>query len=850
MSSMMSSLPPLPRVLILDFYDSYTNNLLALFSDYPDLLVHQRVLVIHQDQFSWEEFQSLILPSIDCVILSPGPGRPDNPADFGFASKLITSIDIPILGICLGQQGIATSLGGNIIHVKEIQHGQKSRIKHLGTGVFEGVTDGVEMVTYNSLGVDRASLPEELQVDAWKEDDESAIMGLSHKSKPIYGVQFHPESIHSSQGHLLIHNFLRKVLAYITPLKAESSCALTSSFNMLDYTIPTWLQAVSAVSPSSIASEKPSSITSIPPPTQPSLNGCSKRFKLRTHRFKQLGQHLPIEQVFDSLYHIRPSGLPTKPSRSSSSSALGEMWLDSSKVNDPNSFSYSYLSRPNHLLSYELRPERKLLLHTESNSAGIQLSIPPSSHVSGDASLFEALGALQKSLSARISLPDGSKAEDGPEWKAGWIGWFNYEMKAESLAGYHLPPALDRSLDERSGGQDAMFAYSSTVLALEHSTKEWILIGLSDQLNGAEADKGALHGLERSLIDHGVRFGVDDDEWDAEVKRVELGLSKSIGKEGDDRTGVCPSLRPFVSDQSGEEYVSLVEAARSAIHEGESYELTMTTQFRSSFLPSSGGSHPSTNENGHAPGQEIDEEASYRLYLLLRKSNPAPYSSFLRFPCLDTTVVSSSPERFLKITNSGQVEMKPIKGTVGRCLDDKEEDERRKNALEADRKEIAENLMIVDLIRADLLSICLPSSVKVPKLIRVETYDHVHTLVTTVVGQLNEGVGTVEALGRCFPPGSMTGAPKLRSVQILDELEGHAPRGIYSGALGYLSLDGAADFSVVIRTMIVQNDQIQIGAGGAITWLSNAQAEWDEVLVKVGSVTKGLPVTRTEPIIE
>lgn len=110
----------------------------------------------------------------------------------------------------------------------------------------------------------------------------------------------------------------------------------------------------------------------------------------------------------------------------------------------------------------------------------------------------------------------------------------------------------------------------------------------------------------------------------------------------------------------------------------------------------------------------------------------------------------------------------------------------------------------MDLIRADLLSFCLPSSVKVPKLIQVETYDFVHTLVTTVVGQLGPSVGAVEAIGRCFPPGSMTGAPKLRSVQILDELEGHQPRGIYSGALGYLSFDGAADFSVTIRSIVAQ----------------------------------------------
>jgi len=151
----------------------------------------------------------------------------------------------------------------------------------------------------------------------------------------------------------------------------------------------------------------------------------------------------------------------------------------------------------------------------------------------------------------------------------------------------------------------------------------------------------------------------------------------------------------------------------------------------------------------------------------------------------------------------------------------------------------------VDLIRNDLTQICQPNTVQVPYLMRVESYETVHQLVTTVRGQLREGLDCVKAIKGCFPPGSMTGAPKLRSVQLLDELEQHKPRGVYSGCLGYISLQdgsgqkkGTSQFSVVIRTAIIcgKTNEITVGTGGAIVYLSNAESEWDEIVLKSQSV--------------
>lgn len=145
----------------------------------------------------------------------------------------------------------------------------------------------------------------------------------------------------------------------------------------------------------------------------------------------------------------------------------------------------------------------------------------------------------------------------------------------------------------------------------------------------------------------------------------------------------------------------------------------------------------------------------------------------------------------------------------------------------------------MDLIRNDLAQVCKPTSVRVPKLMHVESYEKVHHLVSTIRGTLYKDVSSVEAVKKCFPPGSMTGAPKLRSVQLLDGLENHKPRGIYSGCLGYFSFNGSADFNVVIRTAVASTKdvvEVSVGGGGAITFLSDPEQEWKETLLKTKSV--------------
>ncbi|MDX2375475.1 aminodeoxychorismate synthase component I [Microbacterium sp. LRZ72] len=252
------------------------------------------------------------------------------------------------------------------------------------------------------------------------------------------------------------------------------------------------------------------------------------------------------------------------------------------------------------------------------------------------------------------------------------------------------------------------------------------------------------------------------------------------------------------------EYAELIAACREAIRAGDAYQLCLTTRF------------------------DVDvDDAPASVYARLRRSSPAPYGGFLRIG--DVTLLSASPERFLAV-RAGRVETKPIKGTRPRA-----QESTRDAALAAElvdsAKERAENVMIVDLMRNDLARVCEPGSVRVDALLAVESYPHVHQLVSTVSGRLRSAVTLGELTARAFPAGSMTGAPKLSAMTILHRLEG-AGRGIYSGCFGWVGDDGDLDVAMVIRSIVMQGSRASVGAGGGITWSSVVEDEVLEVGIK------------------
>jgi len=204
----------------------------------------------------------------------------------------------------------------------------------------------------------------------------------------------------------------------------------------------------------------------------------------------------------------------------------------------------------------------------------------------------------------------------------------------------------------------------------------------------------------------------------------------------------------------------------------------------------------------------------------------------------DVTLVSASPETFLSVSAGGEVITRPIKGTRPRGATPEQDGALSAELLESD-KERAENLMIVDLMRNDLSRVCETGSVRVPELLVVESYATVHQLVSTITGQIRGGLDLLDVLEATFPAGSMTGAPKKRAVEILQELEGH-PRGLYSGTYGVWRADGSAEFAMTIRTAIVGPDSLTVGVGGGITALSEPAEEIREVGIKAQAFLRAL----------
>ena len=248
------------------------------------------------------------------------------------------------------------------------------------------------------------------------------------------------------------------------------------------------------------------------------------------------------------------------------------------------------------------------------------------------------------------------------------------------------------------------------------------------------------------------------------------------------------------------------------LHDGDCYQINLAQRF-------------SARAEGHA----------LAAYLTLRKLSPAPYAAFLDFP--GAQVLSASPEQFLRVGNA-QVVTRPIKGTRPRGGDP---DLDRELALDlaTHPKDRAENLMIVDLLRNDLGKHCVPGSVDVPELFRVESYASVHHLVSTVTGQLLPGHHALDLLRDSFPGGSITGAPKRRAMEIIDQLEPHR-RGLYCGSIGYIGFDGNMDTNIAIRTLTYSDGQIQGWAGGGIVADSEWQAEYQETLDKAAPMLKVL----------
>ena len=294
------------------------------------------------------------------------------------------------------------------------------------------------------------------------------------------------------------------------------------------------------------------------------------------------------------------------------------------------------------------------------------------------------------------------------------------------------------------------------------------------------------------------------------VKIADGGVETIIGPEQTPESADHPP--PFSVDDlqpgiSREEYIKTVEKIKEQIKEGDFYELNYSYAI-----------------NGRFDGD------SYGLYQKMRKVNPVPFGAYLKLK--DLEICSASPERFLQ-KRGRRLISEPIKGTSARSAV-AEDDSRFKEDL-MNEKNRAENLMIVDLVRHDFSRVAKTGTVEVSKLYDIQTFDTVHQLISRVEGELDDNVDAIDAIKACYPMGSMTGAPKYRVMQEIDHHENYR-RGIYSGAIGYITPEDDVDFSVVIRTAIIQDSKLIYPVGGAITSDSDAVEEWEETKIKARTI--------------
>lgn len=391
----------------------------------------------------------------------------------------------------------------------------------------------------------------------------------------------------------------------------------------------------------------------------------------------------------------------------------------------------------------------------------------------------------------------------------GWVGAFGYELKNHVDAVRCSPTAAERP--HVSPHPDAALLFADRALLFDATSTKIIALTCGDPtIDRLQRDWLDTAAAEIPLLqnENQQRPSSHTSQHRALYYTSQQRGSRSPSSS-QQRASAKQSPLLFEFDHSHAEYLACIAEAQRYIAAGDTYELCLTTT---------------------AEGPALQDP--FAAYLQLRRTSPVPYGAYVRFG--DVHVLSASPERFLSLSPTGAISAKPIKGTRGRS-NDPQIDESLRRELKENPKDRAENLMIVDLLRNDLSIVA--EDVRVPSIFDVETYSHVHQLVSTIEGQLAPGRNAVDLLKAAFPGGSMTGAPKVRTMELIEGLEKRA-RGLYSGAIGRLSSD--AELSITIRTVVADAQHTTFGVGGAIVADSDPESEWQEILVKASAMLDAL----------
>ncbi|RVD83280.1 uncharacterized protein DFL_007675 [Arthrobotrys flagrans] len=793
---------PVRRILLVDAYDSFSNNLAALIR----LVTHAEVHTIKIDSHNNQQFRSF-LKSFDAVVIGPGPGTPTEGGDVGIIPDIYNLPEeemVPVFGVCLGFQSLCLEFGATISRLKVVKHGQSSVIRHNGNDLFQNCGE-VDAIRYHSLraGMNEAAL-KELEVlavtDDGPEENGEVIMAVKHKTLPFWGVQYHPESCCTNlDGAKVVANWWKMATRWLNR-KERISQPLPEG-----WVVP--LEKQNILGMPSVPAERQLLYQSFHAPCLDIVELC-ELLEVRTQQqFVMLDSSAKHTGRYTILGVFIPERTETYTWR------VGDDVLTSETFGKPGI-------------------KEDAIVNTEPSPYGIWCDL---------ATKMGAYGTT-------------GGDEECPFW-GGLIGYINYETGVSTLGVDLADPRGDEGLGREKVPDLNLTFFHRSIVVDNISGKVWVQ---SFELRDEDWVAGMAEKI-KLLAAMSITPTTTPPNEVAGNGVVTLPRSAaSSSARADAATTVTEPLFPpsavRVTQPDKEKYMENVRVCQKELAKGESYELCLTAQ---------------TSVDLEIPFTDGEEDSSWKIYKHLRKRNPAPFAGYYRAG--DVTLVSSSPERFLSWDRNGNFQLRPIKGTVRKANADGTTVTRREaEDILNTPKERAENLMIVDLIRHDLHGVLdgqedEGGGVKVSKLMGIEEYETVFQLVSVIEGRMGEhmreeGFTGMDVLYRSLPPGSMTGAPKKRSVEILQDIEGDADegdncgeRGVYSGVFGYWSVCGGGDWSVVIRSMyrfdrefsngddyrreegMDKRERWRIGAGGAVTALSDPEGEWEEMLTKLDS---------------
>lgn len=824
-----------PRILFIDAYDSFSNNITSLLATLLDVDVFVLPIdtAISKDQFRHE------LSHYEAVVCGPGPGAPQNEADVGLMKWLWELPDhdlVPVLGVCLGFQSLVLSCGGKVRRLRRGLHGMVRRIEHRlaaeelrGDNIFDRVGD-FDATLYHSLCADvgqdtvedwqdrKWDCPEglcDIIPLAWVEEDredgqdkERILMAMKHQRKPFWGLQYHPESVCTEEtGNRVIRNWFKQALRWNCENRMTASLN-TSNIMARKAFKPSLLQQVAAVE---------------------SHGGPGR------DAWESLLQDSDqkLQYKFDSIEIRQAAGVEIPDIvEVLGSTGAGHVILDSANGNQPRSTTGVDVRGRFSIIALEVDECLRIESHTGDSFITI-VSPGQSSHkvsFQPGENVWHLLAEFHGRKRSSLETHGGNiPHESDVPFLGGFVGYVTYEQGLSDIG-----IALGQERGHRR--PDVCLAWATKSIVVDH-------------------EAGILH----------IQDLEGDTRWIASVAAKLEGSSlwqRGSCPNSKRGGGFSPALDTHVRKPEQAKYEAKVRMCQEFIAAGDSYELCLTdqTHITRTITTEKKRMDQSATSSQRAAGANARKadprsDSSWDLYRTLRKRNPAPFASYIRLG--GATLVSSSPERFLQYDRSGLCSMKPMKGTVKKsseategCATTLEEAEEILHV----PKEEAENLMIVDLVRHDMHGVCGAGQVWVPELLKVEEYQTVYQMITVVEGRLphpdkwhpHERYSGLDVLSASLPPGSMTGAPKKRSCEILQQIEGDKERSLYSGVVGYMCVSGRGDWSVTIRSMFRWEDECQrgdkvgeeretwhIGAGGAVTILSTPEGEREEMFVKL-----------------